>query len=352
MKNRIIKFSVDRQRLAASEVSVVADSRNYLSAWFTFDKTWDGVEKTAVFSQGENVYNMLLIDDMCRIPAEVITGDGFYVSVFGGDLITADKIKIAVTPSGFLEGVSPPVPTPSIYDQMLNLVASEAAVAAGSADEAAQSAQSAKQSAGDAIEAAKKLDDAADAVKTCEAATEKANNAAEKANDAAESHIVIEQNKKSAMKVWIGTSEEYGALTEEETNCLYIITDDTLGDSLQAQINTLKTDYVIEHGKVGVWNYRKWASGIAECWAYEEYENVSFSNALDGGYSSGDILTELPITFINGASDTSIQGNANKFYVVGGTWIRDNVLYFDVFSLQNQTASKVDVRWYVIGKWK
>ncbi len=298
MKNRIIKFSVDRQRIAASDVSVVADSRNYLSAWFTFDETWDGVEKTAVFSQGENVYNMLLTDDMCRIPAEVITGDGFYVSVFGGDLITADKIKIAVTPSGLAEGVAPPVPTQSIYDQMLNLVASEAAIAAGSAEEAADSAKTAKtwadesqKSARSAAESAEKLNFAADAVEGCI-------EAADKANGITEGYVVIEQNAGSSLKVWVGTKAEYDALESTETNCLYIITDDTLGDRVLDEINALKVDYIVEQGTYEhtpqtvqqepvVWTYRKWASGIAECWGNstersysitEQYESIFVNN--------------------------------------------------------------------------
>ena len=28
----------------------------------------------------------------------------------------------------------------------------------------------------------------------------------------------------------------------------------------------LNCDYVIEEGQSGIWTYRKWASGIAECW--------------------------------------------------------------------------------------
>ena len=140
MKNRILKFNVSNQHISSDDICVVADSRNYLMALFEFDPTWESVIKTAVFSHGNDVYNMLLTDDMCRVPAEVVCGDGFFVSVFGGDLITADKVKVSVTPSGMVEGVAPPEPTPSVYDQMLTLVAAEVALAEGSADEAEQHA--------------------------------------------------------------------------------------------------------------------------------------------------------------------------------------------------------------------
>lgn len=31
-------------------------------------------------------------------------------------------------------------------------------------------------------------------------------------------------------------------------------------------LDALKVDYIIEEGTSGIWTYRKWASGIAECW--------------------------------------------------------------------------------------
>lgn len=37
-------------------------------------------------------------------------------------------------------------------------------------------------------------------------------------------------------------------------------------DKLDAEITGLKTDYVVAQGQQGIWTYRRWASGIAECW--------------------------------------------------------------------------------------
>lgn len=39
----------------------------------------------------------------------------------------------------------------------------------------------------------------------------------------------------------------------------------------------LIADYVVEHGTDGIWTYRKWASGIAECWGEQVENNGSFS---------------------------------------------------------------------------
>ena len=45
-----------------------------------------------------------------------------------------------------------------------------------------------------------------------------------------------------------------------------------------------KADYVIEQGTSGFWNYRKWNSGIAECWGETTQSNKSMS-AWGTGYS-------------------------------------------------------------------
>lgn len=32
--------------------------------------------------------------------------------------------------------------------------------------------------------------------------------------------------------------------------------------------DALKVDYIIEQGTSGIWTYRKWNSGVSECWAH------------------------------------------------------------------------------------
>ena len=39
----------------------------------------------------------------------------------------------------------------------------------------------------------------------------------------------------------------------------------------------LIADYVVEQGTDGIWTYRKWNSGIAECWGYWPATNASGS---------------------------------------------------------------------------
>lgn len=57
-------------------------------------------------------------------------------------------------------------------------------------------------------------------------------------------------------------------------------------------------DYIVEEGTSGIWTYRKWSSGIAECWG-EQTETKSPYVTLTGnwyGFSTSNV--SLPFTFI------------------------------------------------------
>lgn len=54
--------------------------------------------------------------------------------------------------------------------------------------------------------------------------------------------VLKEQNKNAGFKVWVGTTAEFNALTKKQKNCLYIKTDDTIGDDLNKNIENIKND--------------------------------------------------------------------------------------------------------------
>lgn len=116
----MLYFSIKNQTISRSDsFNVVGDSRKYLKAHFTFSEEWDGIN-TAVFKNGEDVFCVVLPDDnSCLVPWEVIKPPYFTVSVFGGDLITANIVSVAVEKSGYTEGETPEEPTPDVYTQIL-----------------------------------------------------------------------------------------------------------------------------------------------------------------------------------------------------------------------------------------
>lgn len=119
-----LDFNVEEQTLhLVSLKKVVADSVDYLTCKFTFSEDWDGVTKSATFfpTKGEP-YTQILEDDGCVVPHEVIKTPLFKVSVFGGDLITTNKVIVGVVESGYVIGETPKPPTPDVYAQILNKV--------------------------------------------------------------------------------------------------------------------------------------------------------------------------------------------------------------------------------------
>ena len=58
---------------------------------------------------------------------------------------------------------------------------------------------------------------------------------------------------------------------------------------------SVESDFVISQGTSGIWTYRKWKSGIAECWCRKTI-TTNVTNVWGGLYSSGR-LDALDISF-------------------------------------------------------
>ena len=122
-----ITVSVKGQKLFVTNQPVIAAGGvNETEMRFTFDETWDGHSKTAVFYRNpDEAYHCLLVDDACAIPSEVLTTQGdVYFGVFGKkDEITRTSLVIffPVANGAFAEGITPGEPAPDIYAQLLSL---------------------------------------------------------------------------------------------------------------------------------------------------------------------------------------------------------------------------------------
>ena len=118
-----LQFVVRHQIITRADTEkVVRDSQNYLRAVFSFSEDWHGT-KTAVFKSKAGAYNVLLDEDnACLIPWEVLEDEAFFVSVFCGDLITANILKIPALPSGYEIGEESRTPTEDIFNQIIDKV--------------------------------------------------------------------------------------------------------------------------------------------------------------------------------------------------------------------------------------
>lgn len=76
-------------------------------------------------------------------------------------------------------------------------------------------------------------------------------------------------------------------------------------------------DYVTEQGTSGIWTYRKWNSGIMECWGrYTASIAITTASASYGGYRSAQLnIPTLPVTYTNTPTVTATTGAAAGYWV-------------------------------------
>ena len=124
-------------------------------------------------------------------------------------------------------------------------------------------------------------------------------------------------------------------------------------------------DYVVAQGTSGIWTYRKWNSGIAECWStgYVEENITSWSTAQTAQSNASivishyKLLTSLlfPFKFVNtpsvqvsGYQSASIGTNAIIFAPIADS---SGVTCY-TFCLGVSVSGTVRASYYAIGKWK
>ena len=97
-----LKFKVEDQWIHRTDnFKPVAKSVNYLHAEFEFlTEEWTQHTATAIFRNTTNAYEVVLSsDNTCVVPHEVLDCDEseFFVSLFAGDLITANKSRASLS---------------------------------------------------------------------------------------------------------------------------------------------------------------------------------------------------------------------------------------------------------------
>ena len=129
LEDKMLRFSVKNQIITrTNEFRVVARSRNYLYAQFDFaTNEWQGV-KTALFYHAKlDKPKPAILDDnnVCQVPWEWLDLDETTfgtVSIFCGDLVTANVALVEILKSGYAEGGEIKPPTPDVYAQLTALI--------------------------------------------------------------------------------------------------------------------------------------------------------------------------------------------------------------------------------------
>lgn len=127
-------------------------------------------------------------------------------------------------------------------------------------------------------------------------------------------------------------------------------------ENLDNQINNLEenlsVDYIVEQGTEGIWAYRKWNSGIAECWGLYSEGAIAFSNLWQYAYYSAQLTRNYPTDFFINAPivASTCQSNAGLNYItVTGNTAASVTYYITSSKAETRTCS---VHLYAIGKWR
>lgn len=131
-------------------------------------------------------------------------------------------------------------------------------------------------------------------------------------------------------------------------------------DILDSEISGLKTDYVVAQGTSGIWQYRRWASGIGECWI-EAYKVTSFD--VTGTWAGIALYTgvlsspgaypfqfkNIPMVIPTWAS-TSLY--SSPIWAKPGTGSLSSCPQFQVIDPTRGTKASAVLSIYVKGTWK
>lgn len=126
MKDNTLLFEVKGQYIVRLDsIEPVAKCRNLYKAQFQFKTDeWTGT-KTALFVQGECSKSVILDENgVCEIPWEFFDADSTtfgYVSVYCGDLVTANRVVVDIVKSGYQESDASVPPSPDVYQQLVEL---------------------------------------------------------------------------------------------------------------------------------------------------------------------------------------------------------------------------------------
>lgn len=133
--------------------------------------------------------------------------------------------------------------------------------------------------------------------------------------------------------------------------------------SLSIGGNTV-ADFIVEQGTSGIWTYRKWNSGIAECWGRSSGTiDVTDVWWQSNEYTSGPIGENYPTAFTF-TDIPKLQATLRPTTSGGASWlfsettsagVTPTTTYTGDFKIIRPTqATSVGylIDWYAIGKWK
>lgn len=127
-------------------------------------------------------------------------------------------------------------------------------------------------------------------------------------------------------------------------------------DNLVNAINELSVGYIVEQGTSGIWSYRKWNSGLAECWTTAPV-NFTFTETKGWGsvYESPSTYYNYPTNLFINDPNIIIQkaGGAGGWLEIGsGSTIQRTPSIYLIYPVKKTSSTTAYISIYASAKWK
>jgi hypothetical protein len=119
-------------------------------------------------------------------------------------------------------------------------------------------------------------------------------------------------------------------------------------------IDEVPLNYIVEEGTDGIWTYRKWSSGVAECWGVHVLENVETKTAWGALYESNGFTVDLPTELFVDTPQFSIT-SAGKRGAMIAPYSEGSATATPQFTAVRpdvHTIDKLNISIIAIGRWK
>lgn len=114
----------------------------------------------------------------------------------------------------------------------------------------------------------------------------------------------------------------------------------------------LSTRMVIESGTDGIWTYRKWSDGTAECWGVFSNTTSHYATVFGGyGYNSGTV--NFPQNLFQSAPIPTFSARIGNGFAVTGTQTNSLTNTSSNFYAVSSASGSQTCYWYIylVGKW-
>ena len=111
-------------------------------------------------------------------------------------------------------------------------------------------------------------------------------------------------------------------------------------------------DYIVEQGTDGMWTYRKWNSGVAECWGNATETNKAMTNSEGSGYFASANTYNYPTNLFTETPTLNVTTQCTGRLTAFGLSTQDSARFVGYY-WSTISATATIYGWFrAIGKWK